>query len=498
MSRASKGMDKRLAKMKHEIPPASSPPQRVLPHVGGGTPLAKEPLAKPKPKVAPWPVTLASGPPPGRRRKKILLGFMVAASICVVTSFALFTIKPSWLAELKGRLPLIGAPTNKRSSARYPSRPVFKVVQPRRTNSLPPSTPPMMAEQMERPQAFPSGISPSTPPSAYPVARPPVSTPGTPGMPPAVPRASTYRGTRPDLSVPGAPGIAPSMSPPSTYPGARPDVAVPEGVQRPPSITSSLPPKKEESESDEYLEIATLYAQKGKYQKAEELFQKVAKENPASAKAHNNLGVVRLKQEKYDMAEREFKEAMRIDPAFVLPYYNLACLYSRKGVDVDALIYLKRALKRDERVKQWVKTDKDFDRLRNDSVFQEVLGGSPTKKEGTSKKEETQKREGAQRQDGVRQPEGAQKKKEDTLKPETQTQEKAPHMGLQKKEEIPPQSGPPQQVIPRQEEIQKQETPPAGAQSQSPSQGDAPNQERTKGGAQNQLSAPGAQGGTAQ
>jgi len=274
------------------------------------------------------------------------------------------------------------------------------------------------------------------------------------------------------------------MSPPSASP-------FPGEVQSPPAISSSLPPKKEESESDEYLEIATLYAQKGKYQKAEELFQKVAKENPASAKAHNNLGVVRLKQEKYDMAEREFKEAMRIDPAFVLPYYNLACLYSRKGVDVDALIYLKRALKRDERVKQWVKTDKDFDRLRNDAVFQEVLGGSPTKKEGTSKKEGTQKREGAQRQDGVRQLEGAQKKKEDTLKPETQTQEKAPHLGLQKKEEIPPQSGPPQQVIPRQEEIQKQGAPPADAQNQLAPQGGAQNQEGTK-------DAQGAQGGAAQ
>jgi len=486
MSRESKGMDKRLAKMKHEIPPASPPPERVLPHVGGGTPLTKGP---------------SQASAPGRRGKKILLRFMVAASICVVASFALFTIKPSWLADLKGRLPLIGAPTNgqratsgKRSSARYPSRPVFKVVQPRRTNSLPPSTPPMMAEQMERPQTIPSGISPSTPPSAYPVARPQVSIPGGPGMPPSVPPSSTYRGTRPDLSVPGAPGLSPSMSPPSTYPGPRPDVAVSEGVQRPPSITSSLLPKKEESESDEYLEIATLYAQKGKYQKAEELFQKVAKENPSSAKAHNNLGVVRLKQEKYDMAEREFKEAMRIDPAFVLPYYNLACLYSRKGVDVDALIYLKRALKRDERVKQWVKTDKDFDRLRNDAVFQEVLGGSPTKKEGTSKKkEETQKREGAQRQDGVRQLEGAQKKQEDTLKPETQTQEKAPHLGLQKKEEIPPQSGPPQQVIPRQEEIQKQGAPPADAQNQLAPQGGAQNQEGTK----DAQGAQGAQGGAA-
>jgi len=444
------------------------------------------------------------GGAPRRRGKKILLIFMVAASICVVAAWAVFTAKPSWFAEVKTRLPLIGAPANKRSPARYPSRPVFKVVQPQRTNPLPPATPPMMAEQMQRPQTgldqrvtgqgatFGSGpgISPAAPPSAYPVTRPQVSTPRAPGIPPSVPPSlakgpppATYPGARPEVAVPGAPGMAPTIPAPSASP-------FPGEVERPPASTSSgqgatsgfSPNKKEDNESDEYLEIATLYAQKGKYQKAEELFQKVAKENPSSAKAHNNLGVVRLKQEKYDMAEREFKEAIRLEPAFVLPYYNLACLYSKKGVNVEALIYLKKALKRDERVKQWVKTDKDFDRLRSDVVFRELVGGSPAKKKGAKKTEVTQKPERVQSQGSVPQKEGS-LKKEETSKQETQTREKAPKTSPQKKEEIPPQAGPLQQVMPKQEEMQKQEMPPGGAQNQQGQQGSAPQ---------------GAQGGAAQ
>jgi hypothetical protein len=459
MSRESGRINKRLPKMKHESAQEAS----------SGF------LAKPKPKVAPWPVTPPSGPSPGRRGKKILLRLMVAASICVVASWAVFTVKPSWLAEVKGRLPLIGTAVNKRSSARYPSRPVFKVVQPQRTNPLPPATPPIMAERMERPQTSTPGIPPSSPlsapPSAYPITRPQVLTPGAPGTPSSTPPSSAYPGTRPEVTVPGAPVMSPSIPPPSASPVAG-------EVQSPSASTSSFSPsKKEDAESDEYLEIATLYAQKGKYQKAEELFQKVAKENPSSAKAHNNLGVVRLKQEKYDMAEREFKEAMRLDPAFVLPYYNLACLYSRKGVNVEALIYLKKALKRDERVKQWVRSDKDFDRLRSDVVFRELVGGSPSKKEGAQKQEATQKLEGTQRQEGVRQPE--------------------------KKEEIPPQSGPQQQLMPKQEEMQKQETPQGGAQNQGWSQGGAQNQGGSQEGAQNQGglqggAQEGAQGGTTQ
>ncbi len=535
MSRQSGKMDKKPAKTKPEIAKKASSPQRVVTQDEGGVP-----LNKPTPKVAltkgsppAWPVTSPSRPSQRRGGKKILLLVMVAASICVVAAWAVFTAKPSWFAQVKGRLPLIGTPTNKRSAARYPSRPVFKVVQPQRTNPLPPSTPPMMAEQMQRPQTSPSGISPAAPPTAYPVTRPQVSTPGGPqvstpggpqiptpgaaGIPPSAP-PTAYPVTRPQVSTPGTAGIPPAVPPslakgppPATYPGARPEVGVPGA----PGIAPTLPPsspsafpgeverpqagtssgqgatsgfssgKKEEGESDEYLEIATLYAQKGKYQKAEELFQKVAKENPSSAKVHNNLGVVRLKQEKYDMAEREFKEAIRLEPAFVLPYYNLSCLYTKKGVSVEALIYLKKALKRDERVKQWVKTDKDFDKLRSDVVFQELMGGSSGKKEGakkttevTPKNEVSQKPDKVQSQKGVPRKEGP-LKKEETSKQAMPKQEMPPKTDVQKKkEEIPPQAGPLQPVPPKQKEIQKQEAP----------------QGSTQQGAQG---APGAQGGGA-
>ncbi len=69
MPQKSKGMDKKLTTMKHEIAQEVSSAQGVFEQNGGRTPLtkgplAKEPLAKP-PKVALWPkVTLWSEPPP--------------------------------------------------------------------------------------------------------------------------------------------------------------------------------------------------------------------------------------------------------------------------------------------------------------------------------------------------------------------------------------------------------------------------------------------------
>lgn len=326
--------------------------------------------------------------------KRILLGLIVGASIVVVGSWAVFAVKPDWWPQVKGLIASPETPQKKKAKVRRSPRPVFKVEKTRKTVTRPPATPesgqgPRIAARMERPQ------------------------PLNPEFPPETPSPSTTPITRPQVSVPG-------------------------GVQRPAVTTPApLPPlKQEESELDEYLEIGTLYAQKGDYQKAEELFQRVTKENPSSAQARNNLGFVYLKQDKYEQAEGEFKEALRINPAFVLPYYNLACLYSRKGMDVEALIYLKRALNRDARVKGWAATDEDFRRLRSDVVFQELVGVSPPKKTGTSRTTGPQKQQSTQKPELRRRQEEAQRQgnqiQEESLKKEEASQQE----GVQQPERI--------------------------------------------------------------
>lgn len=150
---------------------------------------------------------------------------------------------------------------------------------------------------------------------------------------------------------------------------------VPQRVEPRPVVTPSPPStSRGDDPTRDYMEVGVLYARKGKYQKAEELFRKVVEQSPMSAEARNNLGFVYLQQGKYEAAEGEFKDALRFDPAYVLAYYNLACLYARKKMDVDAIIYLKRALEKDERVKLWAAGDEDFERLRSDDVFRELIG----------------------------------------------------------------------------------------------------------------------------
>jgi hypothetical protein len=373
------------------------------------------------------------------KKKRIILRCLVMASICVVALWAIFTVKPMWWGDLMGRLfSSVVASKKGKAEAQYPSKPVFNVVPPKRINPSPPATPSsrqqaMMAEQMERSQT----------------------------------------------QAPGIPSSASSSTPPSTYPGTRPEVT----VQSPPAITSSSPLQKGDSESDEYLEIASLYAQKGKYQKAEELFQKVAKENPSSAKAHNNLGFVYLRQQKYGGAEREFKEAMRLDPAFALPYYNLACLYTRKGMDVEALIYLKRAMNRDARVKGWATSDEDLTRLWSDVVFQELVGSASKKKAASQNKEDAPRQEDVQKMEGPQKQEGAQQQ-------EIQQQDDALKHGVNQNQEPQAKEGAQKPEMTLQEDVQKKEVMPAPVHEGPPKQENTQKLEGTQGnnqgGTQNQ------------
>ena len=229
------------------------------------------------------------GPMP--RWKRVLIKSLAVINVVLLVSVVIAFVKPAWVGQVKGWF-----------SSSSPRSALYK-----RPAAMPSLTPEFNRTMTQRPQ-----IAGRTTPQA------------------PVPKPLTPETAKPQPAVP-----------PSPHRDAIPKAAAP----------SSLPATGQDQGLDEYLEVGALYAQKGRYQKAEELFKKVTQENPSSAQAHNNLGFVYLKQGKYEAAEREFKESLRIDPAFVLPNYNLACLYSRRGQTAEALIYLNRALKKDARVK---------------------------------------------------------------------------------------------------------------------------------------------------
>jgi len=53
--------------------------------------------------------------------------------------------------------------------------------------------------------------------------------------------------------------------------------------------------------------------------------------------------------------------------------YNIACIYSRLNNKPKALEYLEKAIKKAEKYKQNARTDIDFDNIKNDDKFKELI-----------------------------------------------------------------------------------------------------------------------------
>ena len=68
------------------------------------------------------------------------------------------------------------------------------------------------------------------------------------------------------------------------------------------------------------------------------------------------------------------KRVLKIDPEDGLALYNCACTYSLLEKRKEALTYLKSALKSGYgNILEWVKSDPDFDLIREDPKFKEIL-----------------------------------------------------------------------------------------------------------------------------
>ena len=62
-------------------------------------------------------------------------------------------------------------------------------------------------------------------------------------------------------------------------------------------------------------------------------------------------------------------------PEYALLFYNLACCESLAGRPTDALEHLRRAIDLSEQFRSYAKDDSDFDPIRDEPAFRELIGG---------------------------------------------------------------------------------------------------------------------------
>ena len=68
------------------------------------------------------------------------------------------------------------------------------------------------------------------------------------------------------------------------------------------------------------------------------------------------------------------EECLRRDPGYPGALYNLACVESLAGRKEDAIRHLRLAIERAERFRSFAATDSDFDPIRDEPAFKELVG----------------------------------------------------------------------------------------------------------------------------
>jgi mannose-6-phosphate isomerase-like protein (cupin superfamily) len=76
----------------------------------------------------------------------------------------------------------------------------------------------------------------------------------------------------------------------------------------------------------------------------------------------------------YEGAVAAAKPIVEANPQYTAPLYNLACCESLAGHTADALEHLRQAVERQPELVQLARGDSDFDPIRDEPGFQELVG----------------------------------------------------------------------------------------------------------------------------
>jgi tetratricopeptide (TPR) repeat protein len=78
----------------------------------------------------------------------------------------------------------------------------------------------------------------------------------------------------------------------------------------------------------------------------------------------------------YAQAADRGRELAEAHPEYTALLYNLACCESLAGRTADALEHLRVAIGRSERFREWAAGDSDFDSIREEPAFRELVGSA--------------------------------------------------------------------------------------------------------------------------
>ncbi len=122
-----------------------------------------------------------------------------------------------------------------------------------------------------------------------------------------------------------------------------------------------------------HSDLAILHRTDGNLKDAEREARIALDLESDGAGTHNNYGVLLHIAGKEAEAKREFRKAIELDETLPTPYYNLACSFAVQGNAVKAVEQLIKSIELDPAFRDAAKDDSDFDKIRDNPKFQQVL-----------------------------------------------------------------------------------------------------------------------------
>jgi tetratricopeptide (TPR) repeat protein len=112
-----------------------------------------------------------------------------------------------------------------------------------------------------------------------------------------------------------------------------------------------------------------------RYHEANETFDKVLAQQPENVDAWYEKAWALYYLGLHEEELQSWHALLDLDPEHPDTLYNIACCYAEKGEVEEAMEYLRRAIynSKDPELREKAKTDSDFDRIRNDPNFRELV-----------------------------------------------------------------------------------------------------------------------------
>jgi len=112
----------------------------------------------------------------------------------------------------------------------------------------------------------------------------------------------------------------------------------------------------------------------GRYEEAIKSHDKALEINPDDDNSWNSRGLALAKLRRYEEAIKCYDKALEINPDDDYAWYNKACAYAlQNNIDL-ALENLKKAISLNPECRKIAKNDEDFDSIRDNQCFQELIG----------------------------------------------------------------------------------------------------------------------------